>query len=93
MIILSPIYEKQNDRAVCNIQYLPLVIQLSAVAILRARGTIMTAVNETRRIFKKMVKLAKSLPVEKQAGTLLNIRAEFRKHRDVRDPIQCVRID
>nr|CCA17542.1 conserved hypothetical protein [Albugo laibachii Nc14] len=44
--------------------------------------------SDTRSIYKRLIRLAKSLPAEKQAATLLNIRTEFRKHRDISDPTQ-----
>lgn len=43
-----------------------------------------------RDVYKKLLRLAKSLPKEKQAETLENIRKEFRNNMKKTDPSEFV---
>lgn len=48
------------------------------------------AIGDLRPMYKKLLKLAKTLPADKRAATLEQIRREFRTHNDINDPKECV---
>lgn len=50
-----------------------------------------TALGDLRPVYKKLLRLAKTLPEGKRETTLAQIRTEFRARRDVTDPKECVR--
>lgn len=47
-------------------------------------------VGNLRPVYKKLLRLAKTLPAPKREETLAQIRAEFRAPRDTTDPRACV---
>lgn len=48
------------------------------------------AARELRPLYKKLLRLAQSLPEPKRQTSLDQIRREFRSHGDLRDPKECV---
>lgn len=52
--------------------------------------TAATALGDLRPVYKKLLKLAKTLPENKRAETVAQIRSEFRTRHDVTDPKECV---
>lgn len=45
---------------------------------------------ELRPLYKKLLRLAQSLPEPKRASTVAQIRTEFRSHAEVTDAAECV---
>lgn len=45
--------------------------------------------SELRPLYKKLLRLAQSLPEPKRAATLAQIRGEFRSHAGASDPAEC----
>jgi hypothetical protein len=48
------------------------------------------AARELRPLYKKLLRLAQSLPEPKRQQSLAQIRSEFRNHGDLTDPKECV---